>query len=266
MVAQVKIEELPAFLGRKDMGLPLQGRLVHGGGAYSVPFLFLRRTLDPVLFTFFNGAVDRVIRPDGVVFQRSTWAADMKGSLLYLSDPSILENSGMSLGWGQTPLNEKYFPRLAADISRYLAVLLEIQNRVYVGSSAGGYQAAAASIYDSEAWAWVNNAQFDWTRYESSAAVDRVTKMLGFSSVQELSSEAGWRTSIPKLAEHERIRPRICYHLNLESPVDVHRQLPVFKEISGEVELHTYHDKESGHNPLTRSEWSNKLLDFAFGK
>ena len=261
MITVNDLSEIPAFLGRSPVGLPFTGLLAQEE-EYTVPFYFLRVTQDPVLFVHFNGAVDRNIRPNGVVFQRQSWAHDMRGSLLYLSDPSILNVEGMSLGWGQTPLDMNFFPSFAAEVAKTFSVWLEIDNRVYAGSSAGGYQAAAAAVFDENARAWVNNAQFDWTRYESVTSVNRVVNMLGFSTVEELKRSAALRTSIPALIEREQSAPRISYQLNVESSTDVVRQLPVFQELDGKVELCEYHDSASGHNPLLRHEWCRALVEF----
>lgn len=260
---ELKIEDFRSFLGGRAPYLPLNGILKVR--ELRIPFRFLQGVDPDFLLIHYNGAVDRRVKPDGIVFQRSSWAKKFKFSILYLADPSIIPHEGMTLGWGQTPLNGPYFPEIAADIAREADKSVKSSRRVHLGSSAGGFQAAAASLYDPGSIAWVNNAQFDWSLYDIPSAVQKVIHSLNLSSIDELQETASWRKTIPALARHLDRKPRIHYVLNSLSRSDMHTQFPTFEKMMArydDISLEKYEDFESGHNPLAEQEWFERLHKF----
>lgn len=260
---ELELRDFRSFLGGRSPHLPLNGVLKVRG--LRIPFRFLQGMDSDFLLIHYNGAVDRKVKPDGVVFQRSSWAKNFKSSILYLADPAIIPHPNMTLGWGQTPLNGAYFPEVAAEIALEADKTLKSSKRVHLGSSAGGFQAAAASLYDPDSVAWVNNAQFDWSLYDIPSAVQKVIQSLHLSSIDELQQKAPWRKTIPELVHHLGQAPRIHYVLNSLSQSDMSTQFPTFEKLqtlSGGVTLEKYEDAESGHNPLPEKEWFERLHGF----
>lgn len=252
--------DLRNFLGYVPDGLPVCNT-VHVSGL-EIPFLFSRVNEDPVLTILFNGAVDRAAKPDGIVFQRSKWIGDWGGSVLSLADPTIVATEGMRLGWGQTPIGGMYFPHAAARIASIVSESIGTELRVYAGSSAGGYQAVAASLHDPGSWAWVNNAQFDWSVYEVTREVDRVVKNLEAGEIEDLRSRYAWRLALPDLQRYLGTLAQVHYEVNGASEFDMKLQYPVFERLEGELSVNIYDDAEAGHNPLPREIWASKLQGF----
>ena len=257
--------EIGAFLGGRAPQSHIEGIVQHG--QLRIPIRFYYRTESPILLIHYNGAVDRQTKPSGIVFQRSTWADRFPHPILFIADPSLLEEKNLTLGWGQTPLSQPYFPEVAAKIAQKVGEVVGATNRIHIGSSAGGFQAASAALLDRPgASAWVNNAQFDWTKYESTRAVEEVVALLGYGSDSELTKQFPHRTSVFNLAQQTRAEINIRYVLNSESPMDVARQLPVWKELSSLPAIASsevlYRDPEAGHNPLSKERWFEELENF----
>ena len=263
---EISIDDLPDFLRGGINRLPLECRVLTRG--VSVPLLYSHKTATGRLVVFYNGAVDRKVKPEGILFQRSTWLDDVPASCLFLADPTLPLHEGLALGWGQIDADTD-FPAIAADISASIARTLRLDQRgpvIHFGSSAGGFQAASAAAKMPGGTALVNNAQFDWTLYEMDSQVDAVVKLLGFSSKQELRATMPWRTSIPEYVKHYDASLNIKYLVNASSSFDVARQVPVFERLaelpSVTAAIHRYEDMKAGHDPLGRKELMSHLADF----
>lgn len=265
----LSLSQMGDFLGVKPLHLDLEGIIqIRDSPRIIVPFRYVENDDSSRLIACFNGAVDRKAKPQGIVFQRSSWAVDFPSSVLFLSDPSLIGN-GISLGWGQIS-RELDFGPIAAQIVSTAAATLRNQSgpTVYFGSSAGGYQAMSAAAYDPNSVCLVNNAQFNWLLYDVRQSVADCVQHLGFKSVDEIPPSFAPRVSILEQIRTHRQSLRVRYLLNTSSPNDFAIQRRVFDELrellrddpSSWCDLEQYQDSAAGHNPLPKAALMNEML------
>lgn len=214
------------------------------------------------LTVFFNGAVDPTRAGGSPVFQRSSWASELEGSLLFLSDPTITQTNGLKIGWGQGAPGASAIPLLVGAVEGMVEALGGRENVAVLlyGSSAGGFQALSVASFLSVDRVLVNNPQFDWLKYEVRWAVKEV---LDFSYAGE--SQVGFRerhrlrVSLLDLWRSYGFVPSMKYLLNSASEHDVSQQFEPFSSqvlsnmsllAGSEVSVRTYSDAGAGHNPL----------------
>lgn len=258
-------EDIGSFLGGRTPLTHIEGIVEYG--QLRVPIRFYYKTETPILLIHYNGAVDRKAKPSGIVFQRSSWAESFPHPVLFIADPTLLDVDGLSSGWGQTPLSQAYFPEVAAKIAQKVGEAIGAERRIHIGSSAGGFQAASAALLDRPgACAWVNNAQFDWTKSANVKTMEKVVNLLGCDSAADLTKRLPHRASVFELARQTKSKTTIRYVLNSESPIDVARQLPVWKDLSNlpwiTASKVVYQDSDAGHNPLSKERWFEELENF----
>ena len=264
----IPLQDIPRFLGERPYGLARSGvvRVQCPEASVLVPFRYFQKAKSDRLIVSFNGAVDRRVKPNGIVFQRSTWADDFPASILFLSDPALLDNS-LSLAWGQISRLYSFGP-IAMRVARAFARVVASSKPpvIYFGTSAGGFQAASASAYDHNSVCVVNNAQFDWTKYDGQRHVDACLERLGFVE-RDIPEDFLSRTSIYHQLRQNRQTLNLIYLLNESSVVDVETQLPVYEKISeicASTRLVKYRDEKAGHDPLQKEPlmgWLRAVVD-----
>lgn len=231
-------------------------------GPCVVPLLVVRRQHnDPGLVTLFNGAVDLERSQGAVVFQRSTWWPELPWSQIYVADPGTVGEDALSLSWGQISREFSAIPGVVRAI-RHLASVLGIeaaQDRLYFGSSAGGFWAWSCAVMDPGARAVVNNAQIDWTRWMAGAVND--LRRLRFENLLplEIRTQLPTRSSVLQLWKQQGHATRIDYWVNTSSGHDRVVDLPQVEafarenpELTQNLRIHRYRDEASGHNPVGR--------------
>ena len=233
-------------------------------------FLNINRAHPGRLTVLYNGAVNRERSPDGIVFQRSSWANEIPSSVVSFADPTLVLHEKMTIGWGQAD-GVLFAPE---QYSRILVVLRQVLNlphaakTLHFGSSAGGFQALATAGYDPSSRVLCNNPQTDFSRYSVAWATNRALKIHGFSNRSEyLAAEHyadfAWRVEVPKLYEKLSYVPQnIRILINSASKNDLEEQAEAFvtgvTSISSEpstrgYEICYYFHPTLGHNPLPKS-------------
>lgn len=267
MPVAFSLSELPFFLEGRAPGLQMNG--VVRVSDLHVPFRFVWKVESSRLVVLYNGAVDRSVKPDGVVFQRTSWVPDYPFSVLSLADPTLTLHEGLSLGWGQLRPGDQLFGDFAATIVESFDEILHFSSCgpiIHAGSSAGGFQAMTASICHPGSLAWVNNAQFDWTLYDSPNSVLAAARVAGYDSLGGLRQAAPWRHNIQDFLSCRSGFLEIYYAVNLDSPQDSLVQLPICERLLASSStnvrgrIDTYNDIDSAHNPLQRKDWDIRLL------
>lgn len=229
-----------------------------------VPACFAKKSGSNRLLIAFNGAVSRSKSPSGLVFQRSSWANEIDANVLFVSDPTLLRHTTLQLGWGQ--INQQRF--LPFEVMRLVHAIEPVVqtggsgNRLYYGSSAGGFQAAASATFDSGSSVVVNNPQVNWLNYTNQRAVDKVvTQVLGFENKESLVRENAWRTSLTALFDRYETAPRLHYAVNVASVSDYETHFKPLKDwfvqqrrSSRRFSFEKYEDDVLGHNPLPKAE------------
>lgn len=239
----------------------------------NVPYEYLinRKSNNDKLIVFNNGAIagGNVNVP---VFQRHSWAKQIKTSAVFCMDPTIYINNYLQLGWG-IGKNENYYLENSSLILKKIIEKMNISldNTVIYGTSAGGYLSIIMGIYLKGAKVVADNAQLDTTRWIFKEALDSVITFC-FDNISD-SLKYRERFSIVDAFEKNNYVPKIYLHVNLCSLADNSTQLIPFlysmeksDNISeyNDIEVILHYEKEKGHNGLSYNDAINflyKILD-----
>lgn len=233
-------------------------------GTVTVPaMLWCHPESTGALLIAFNGAVRRKkAKNPAEIFQRSTWVHNIDSDVLFLADPTLRSDNQISIGWGQGGAGTYAIPAMAQTaffVAEHLGVASS--ERVYFGSSAGGFQALQVAARDIGSRALVNNAQIDWTLYARRNVQAICQTSYHGRSAAEITKAYPDRTSAARaFGEFENV-PRTKYLLNAASQNDAAKQLPALVAELGagtapaqqRVDVSMYADPARGHNPLPKS-------------
>lgn len=239
----------------------------------NVPYEYLinRKSNSDKLIVFNNGAIagGNVNVP---VFQRHSWANQIKTSSVFCMDPTIYIDDYLQLGWG-VGKNENYYLENSSLILKTIIEKMNISldNTVIYGTSAGGYLSIIMGIYLKGAKVVADNAQLDTTRWVFKEALDSVITFC-FDNVSD-SLKYKERFSIVEAFKKSGYVPKIYLHVNLCSVADNSTQLIPFlysmeesNDILGynDIEVILHYEKEKGHNGLSYNDaikFLYKVLD-----
>ena len=209
----------------------------------------------------FNGAVRRAPTKDPQeVFQRRTWVDDIDADVLFLSDPTLRPDNGISIGWGQGTPGRYAIPAMA-QAARFVSECLNVPPaaRLYFGTSAGGFQALQAAARDEGCRALVNNPQIDWTKYIPTFVSTIARHSYMSRSTEDIALEHPDRTSAAHAFAEFGHTPRTRCLINAASRNDALEQLPALVDAlpaqAGErscFDVSLYSDARGGHNPLSK--------------
>ncbi|MFE1083461.1 hypothetical protein [Brevibacterium sediminis] len=246
------IERRPGIFQRFDF---------HVGTVSVAALLWSKEVPTGRLVIAFNGAVRRAPEKDPQeVFQRRTWVDEIDADVLFLSDPTLRNDNGISIGWGQGSPGHYANPALA-QTARFVAECLNIPSaaRLYFGTSAGGFQALQAAARDEGCRALVNNPQIDWTKYMPTFvnAISRYS--YNERPTEDIASDHPDRISVGHAFAAFNHTPRTRCLINAASNNDALAQLPALVDAlpaqAGErscFDVSLYSDVRGGHNPLPR--------------
>ncbi|HAT4308524.1 TPA: glycosyltransferase [Clostridium perfringens] len=238
-----------------------------------VPYEYLinRKSNSDKLIVFNNGAIagGNVNVP---VFQRHSWANQIKTSSVFCMDPTIYIDDYLQIGWG-VGKNENYYLENSSLILKTIIEKMNISldNTVIYGTSAGGYLSIIMGIYLKGAKVVADNAQLDTTRWVFKEALDSVITFC-FDNVSD-SLKYKERFSIVEAFKKSGYVPKIYLHVNLCSVADNSTQLIPFlysmeesNDILGynDIEVILHYEKEKGHNGLSYNDaikFLYKVLD-----
>lgn len=235
-----------------------------------LPLLVVRKQEAETVLVMNNGAVDQDLAGRDVVFQRSTWADEIRHHQIYVYDPATGGPEYLSLAWGQLAEDHWIVPDAARAVAAVSAALAcpHPQQRVYFGSSAGAFMALALLAHDDGARAIINNAQFDWTRWMPTGVNPLREARFGNLLPTLLRERYPERTNALHHLAARAARVNVQYYVNLASKHDRVVDYPMFQDflvehspLIGDVETHCYFDEASGHNPLSKE----KTLDILNG-
>ncbi|GGG64144.1 hypothetical protein GCM10011374_29620 [Kocuria dechangensis] len=241
---------------------------------FTMPLLVVPRTGADKLVVLNNGAVDQHRAAGEPVFQRSTWSDEIRHHQIYVYDPATGGPEYLSLGWGQVS-PEKWAAFYIGRVVRTLAVKLGVsdpRDRMYFGSSAGGFMALALLADDEGARAVINNAQFDWTRWMATGVNALRHARFGGMLPADIRARFPLTANVLNLLARRGRPLRIDYHVNVASTHDRKEDLPTFNaflaqhpQLCGDVKVHHYFDRSAGHNPLAKPDTLG-LLNGAFDR
>ena len=240
---------------------------------FTIPLLVVPRSGADRLVVLNNGAVDQERAAGAPVFQRSTWSHEIRHHQIYVHDPATGPPDFLSLGWGQMS-PEKWAAFYIGRVVRILAAQLGVtdaRNRMYFGSSAGGFMALALLADDEGALAVINNAQFDWTRWMATGVNALRHARFGGMLPAEIRAKHPLTANVLNLLVKRGKPLRIDYHVNVASTHDRKEDLPTFNafvakhpQLCADVRVHHYFDRSAAHNPLPRP-GTLRLINDALG-
>lgn len=261
---EVGLAELPSLVS-SNLELREDLRVLLRFDGWTFPILFnFRESCPSKLLVCYNGAVDRARSASGLVFQRSSWIDDFKFSRMHFADPTILDHSDMSIGWGQLSSEQWGIELYVAilDALRAASVIPSPESTLHYGSSAGGHQAIMTACLDRGSNALANNPQTDVTRYWPRHQERLFKNIFDDDAVGTASvAAAPWRFKCVELFKKERYVPNLRIATNVSSERDYSGQLLPFLESMAAVQpsgsrigLENYWDEAAGHSPLNRKE------------
>ncbi|MEW1978960.1 hypothetical protein AB0271_11370 [Kocuria palustris] len=237
-----------------------------------VPLILVRRSQAHRLVVLSNGAVDQERAAGQPIFQRSSWSDEIRHHQIYVYDPATGAPDFLSLAWGNVS-STMWAPEAISRIVKTLSQSLGVRNaqdRMYFGSSAGGFMSLALLSEDPGARAVINNAQFDWTRWMATGVnALRRARFEGMLPADIRTAHPMTTNVLDRIAEHGD-PVRIEYHVNVASTHDRKQDLGTFQdfvvrhpELCADVRVHHYFDPVAGHNPLAQAD-TLSLINQAF--
>lgn len=228
-----------------------------------LPFLVVRKLDADSVVVMNNGAVDHAKARRKVVFHRSSWSTDIRHHQIYFYDPATGAPDYLSLAWGQLAAKTSVVyvaVRAIRTIARALGATAPGQ-RLYFGSSAGGYMALSMLANDRGAAALINNAQFDWTRWMPTG-VNPLRSLRYENRLPTVIRERyPLNTNVLNVLAKRQAPLSIRYFVNLASDHDYKIDYPMFQRfllehpgLCRDVQVSHYFDPRAGHNPLDRSQ------------
>lgn len=227
----------------------------------ALPFKIKHMPESKNLTIFSNGAVDLDRSGGEPVFQRSTWTDEISSQQIFVCDPGTVGPNALSLSWGQ--LSQEYWaiPEISVAI-RSLSAIMGVNygaNRIYFGSSAGGFMSMCLAALDAQSHAIVNNAQFDWTRWMPEAVNKLRSARFRNLLPADIRRNYPQRSNALNLIKAVGDRCTVTYYVNVSSPHDANIDL---KELENFIDaweagrkifkINRYRDPATLHNPMSK--------------
>jgi glycosyltransferase involved in cell wall biosynthesis len=230
-------------------------------------YLINKKLENNKLIVFNNGAVagGNVKYP---VFQRHSWAKELKTSSILCMDPTLYIN-GLSAGWG-IGKNENYYLENSSLILKQIIEKMNIKltDTVIYGTSAGGFLSIIMGIYLKGAKVVADNSQLNLTNWIVKPALDSVM-MYCFDNIVDSLNYVERFDVIEAFKKHGYV-PKIYLHVNLCSEADNSKQLVPFlmemEKVKGlkkyqDVEVVLHYEETKGHNGLDKDDAIKVLYD-----
>ena len=215
------------------------------------------------LIVFNNGAVagGNVKVP---VFQRHSWASNLKTSSIFVMDPTLYV-ADLAIGWG-IGKNDNYYLENSSLILKTIInkMNINLENTIIYGTSAGGYLSIIMGIYLKGSRVVADNAQLDVTNWAFVQAVDNVVEFC-FDNIS-MALKYPERFNVVDAFIKNNYVPKIYLHVNVYSNVDNKMQLVPFlqklenlKNIDkyNDIEVFLHYEPLKGHDGLSQDEALN---------
>ena len=227
-------------------------------------YLINRKLDNNKLIVFNNGAVagGNVKFP---VFQRHSWAKDLKTSSILCMDPTLYIN-GLLAGW-EIGKNENYYLENSSLILKQIISKMNIKltDTVIYGTSAGGLLSIMMGIYLKGAKVVADNSQLILSNWIVKPALDSVI-FYCFDNIVDSLNYVDRFDIVESFKKHEYV-PKIYIHVNMCSEADNSKQLVPFliemEKVKGyqDIEVVLHYEETKGHNGLDKEEAIKCLYD-----
>lgn len=229
-------------------------------------YLINRKLENNKLIVFNNGAIagGKVRYP---IFQRHSWANELKTSSVFCMDPTMYIND-LSVGWG-VGKNDNYYLKNSSLILKQIIekMNIKLEDTVIYGTSAGGYMSIIMGTFLKGSIVVADNSQLILSDWFVKPALDSVM-FYCFDNIADSLKNLDRFSVIESFKKNEYV-PKIYLHVNICSKVDNSMQLiPFLKEMENSKKLKNYNDVEvilhyeesKGHDGLTK----NDALEFIY--
>lgn len=223
-------------------------------------YLINRKSDNNKLIVFNNGAVagGKVKVP---VFQRHSWAKDLKTSSILCMDPTLYIND-LSVGWG-VGRNENYYLENSSLILKQIIekMNIELDNTVIYGTSAGGFLSIMMGVYLKGAKVVADNSQLILSNWIVKPALDSVI-FYCFDNIADSLNHLERFDIVEAFKKHKYV-PKIYLHVNMCSEADNSKQLVPFltemEKVRGienyqDIEVILHYEETKGHDGLSKDE------------
>ncbi|GEM_PF-6479059 len=255
---RIEIKDIPS-LSSTVFPVDTPTRLNVVTSSCTIPLLVVRRKFADRTVVFSNGAVDLNRSNRAPVFQRSTWWESVVGHQIFVCDPGTVGPEALGLSWGHLSQTCWCIPDISVVVHQLAEVLgtAQASQRIYFGSSGGGFMSIGLCHYDPGSRAVVNNAQLDWTLWMTGAV--NALRSARFDNLMPADIRMKWptTTSVLKLIQSGNTSPQIDYLVNLASKHDSSVELPLMERFikdnpqsASNIRVFKYRHQASGHNPL----------------
>ena len=210
------------------------------------------------MIVFNNGAVaGRNVKFP--VFQRHSWAKDLKTSSILCMDPTLYIN-GLLAGW-EIGKNENYYLENSSLILKQIISKMNIKltDTVIYGTSAGGFLSIMMGIYLKGAKVVADNSQLILSNWIVKPALDSVI-FYCFDNIVDSLNYVDRFDIVESFKKHEYV-PKIYIHVNMCSEAVNSKQLVPFliemekvKGLKGyqDIEVVLHYEETKGHNGLDK--------------
>lgn len=231
-------------------------------------FLWAPKENADKIFVFFSGDILRK-KNSPPVFQRWSWAKFFPGSCLYVSDPTLVKYSQLTLAWylGDAQFDPmEYICSFISELASKLGVLNK--DIVLYGSSGGGFAALRSVCFMNDQKIVAINPQIDLSQYDNKSfdkylatCFDGVNRDNAFSA---LKGKSDIRSIVPSIG-----RSKIVY---VQNDYDLHHYNIHFKlfcdSLGEDYNVETLDDKfckiifshPDGHGKAETQEAFDKIL------
>ena len=226
-------------------------------------YLINYRLNNKKLIVFNNGAVagGNVKVP---VFQRHSWASNLKTSSIFVMDPTLYV-ADLAIGWGIGKNDNYYLENSSLILKTIISKMnVDLSDTVIYGTSAGGYLSIIMGIYLKGSRVVADNAQLDVTNWAFVDAVNNVVEFC-FDNVS-MALKYPERFDVSLAFVKNNYVPKIYLHVNVCSSVDNKLQLVPFlqklenlKSIDeyNDIEVFLHYEPLKGHDGLSQDEALN---------
>lgn len=233
-------------------------------------YLINRISNNNKLIVFNNGAIagGNVKFP---IFQRHSWAKELKTSSIFCMDPTLYIND-LSVGWG-VGKNDNYYLEKSSLILKQIIekINIKLEDTVIYGTSAGGYLSIIMGTYLKGAKVVADNTQLILSDWFVKPALDAVM-FYCFDNIADSLNNLERFSVIETFKKFDYV-PKIYLHVNLCSNVDNSKQLvPFLKEMEkvkglkeyNDIEVYLHYEETKGHDGLNKDDALNfiyKILE-----
>ena len=218
-----------------------------------------------------QGGIDRT-KMQLPIFQRWSWAEEIKASVLILNDPTLFGND-LVLGWWQGNEEQYAIPSACEFIKLVVNKLgYSLNDLLFYGSSAGGFASLMMAGHLKGSMAIVNNPQTNLIKYHLGPVQDLLVNKFRGMPNEEVFEQYPTRISVSEWFKSIGYIPRIVYYQNVKDPFHFENHYQPFvqdlyqsgidpNEFQSVLYTHSW-----GHFPLERvktvsiiNDWLTKL-------